>query len=306
MKIKCKKCGCEMSTMSESCPMCGTPTHEESNVENKLFTTTQDSTDSCIFKGLVEALKENLELQMKYNNEVSTMVDYSAFMDENGDICAEYDYMNIDLQSENIITSALFSSNGDELTPSIHTNLPHLVVYFSFNDEQLQKFRNLSVASQFVQLDEDGRYKCFVDCYSDVEMAAKLYSIVLQGVFGTAYDAVSEYSTQVIGFITLKDEQKRLMKNAKVSIAIMSAIYSLPSDDTLLQNVYLKVNDYNKKAKEYGYEAIEIDKSHNLLSGIFIPKEYSANMGVMAKTKLDFRNGDMAGDFEAICKLLKQ
>lgn len=25
--IKCSKCGCEMSAMSESCPMCGTPTH---------------------------------------------------------------------------------------------------------------------------------------------------------------------------------------------------------------------------------------------------------------------------------------
>lgn len=27
-KIKCTKCGCEMSEMSEACPLCGTPTHK--------------------------------------------------------------------------------------------------------------------------------------------------------------------------------------------------------------------------------------------------------------------------------------
>lgn len=40
--IKCTKCGCEMSAMSEACPLCGTPTHKndsdimiESDTESK-------------------------------------------------------------------------------------------------------------------------------------------------------------------------------------------------------------------------------------------------------------------------------
>lgn len=33
--IKCAKCGCVMSTISEACPLCGTPTYKDSSNDEK-------------------------------------------------------------------------------------------------------------------------------------------------------------------------------------------------------------------------------------------------------------------------------
>ncbi|MFS3036911.1 hypothetical protein AAH043_02705 [Bacteroides nordii] len=42
--ITCKKCGCQMSAMSEACPMCGTPTNENVQTAN---TSSKNETEKC-------------------------------------------------------------------------------------------------------------------------------------------------------------------------------------------------------------------------------------------------------------------
>ncbi|WP_225659542.1 hypothetical protein [Bacteroides thetaiotaomicron] len=42
--ITCKKCGCQMSAMSEACPMCGTPTNENTQAAN---TSSKNETEKC-------------------------------------------------------------------------------------------------------------------------------------------------------------------------------------------------------------------------------------------------------------------
>ena len=66
--IKCVKCGCIMGAASEVCPMCGTA------VAPKVSTQSDTLNKSVIFNGLIEALEENVTLQMK-NSQVVVETD---------------------------------------------------------------------------------------------------------------------------------------------------------------------------------------------------------------------------------------
>ncbi|WP_255204222.1 hypothetical protein [Bacteroides caecimuris] len=52
--ITCKKCGCQMSAMSEACPMCGTPTNENVQTVN---TSSKNETEKCEQTSNVSILK---------------------------------------------------------------------------------------------------------------------------------------------------------------------------------------------------------------------------------------------------------
>ncbi|MEO4939753.1 MULTISPECIES: hypothetical protein [Bacteroides] len=52
--ITCKKCGCQMSAMSEACPMCGTPTNENVQTTN---TSSKNETEKCEQTSNVSILK---------------------------------------------------------------------------------------------------------------------------------------------------------------------------------------------------------------------------------------------------------
>ena len=63
--IKCKKCGCEMSAMSEACPLCGTPTSTQFSSNNAIEESKETSTsyipkcdlhNDCVCKSLEKAI----------------------------------------------------------------------------------------------------------------------------------------------------------------------------------------------------------------------------------------------------------
>lgn len=68
--IKCKKCGCEMSAMSEACPMCGTPTANAAEVAMQPIP--------------AEATEKPKERNYKTTEELMEIVGYSPITMEQG------------------------------------------------------------------------------------------------------------------------------------------------------------------------------------------------------------------------------
>lgn len=288
-----------MAAMSEACPVCGCLI---SNEAEKAVVTEKKDEQIKVFHGLVETLRENLSLQENdMSREVITSVDYSRMMDENGTIGIEYQNLNIKPFEDNLITSCLLSSTGDELTPSIHTNLLHLIVLFTLDKEEQEKLQELSIASRFTHYDDGEKQLYYADCGDNVDEAAYLFSAVLQTVIGTSYEAVTEYNT--IQCFLKEDERKNRLKWANKGLSSLKAHYSLPNDTELFDEIRKKVEKYNVKADKYNYDRLILDAETKTLTGIFVPKKYTEKMGFVDSVKIDFRNGDIEGDFKDIMKM---
>ncbi len=258
--------------------------------------------ETKIFKGLVDALNENLQLQRQYpENDVTTIPEYP----EEGVDEPAIETINNKRFKDNLIVSMLLSTSGDEVTSSIHTNVYHLVVLFQLDDEELKTLDSLAIAAEFSHLEEDGKNIVYADCSDDVERAASLFSEIMQAVVGIPYEAVTSFMTTVVNITTKENEQKRLMKLANKQFVSLKAYYKLPNDDKQLERIVTKVEKFNKRADKYGYQRFNLDKQALTLSGSYIPREETADMSYWAKVCLAGRNGDLQGDFNGVCKMFK-
>ena len=108
--IKCDKCGQVMGAASEACPVCGTPVAQNMTVQAFL-------NENKTFRGLVEALQENLTLQAKKPKSIiETTLDISKFMDEDDNIKDGYDEDVIYNLMNVPVTNCLFKEhNGTEI-----------------------------------------------------------------------------------------------------------------------------------------------------------------------------------------------
>ena len=177
--IKCVKCGCIMGATSEICPMCGTA------VVSKVSSDTLNK--SVIFNGLIEALEENVKLQMKnLQVVVETEVDCSQF-DNDDDIYMRQIHFPIRNFSIRDCSNHSIDIHNDGLV--------HLIMQFHLTEgtDEFKKFKELESFAMFVD-EESGKEHTFtVDCEKDVEKAAIIFTSVLMSVYGAEYDLHNKF-----------------------------------------------------------------------------------------------------------------
>lgn len=108
--IKCSKCGCEMSAMSEACPLCGTPTNNECSNEEKTNSSFEKAklpnipkltlTGDEVCQSLEEALMMAIGHRMQNPHEIvyifplDTDTPIMSFFDQGGFIIGSMDVSN--------------------------------------------------------------------------------------------------------------------------------------------------------------------------------------------------------------------
>lgn len=206
--IKCEKCGQVMGAASEACPVCGTPVAQNMTVQTFL-------NENKAFRGLVEALQENLTLQAKKPKSIiETTLDISKFMDEDDNIKEGYDEDVVYNLMNVPVTNCLFKEhNGAEtFRGSMNDGLSHLMMQFFVTEgtEEFDKFKGLDISSQFVY-DKSGKIHAYsIDCGSNAEFAAEVYTKVLMTAFGADYDLYDTFMT--VEGMSKKDAQKQAKK----------------------------------------------------------------------------------------------
>ncbi len=207
--IKCEKCGQVMGAASEACPVCGTPVAQ--NITTQAFLN-----ENKTFRGLVEALQENLTMQTKKpKNFIETILDISKFLDEDDNVREGYDDNLVYGELLNIpITNCLFKEhNGAEtFRGSMNDGLSHLMMQFFVTEGTVEfdKFRGLDVFSQFLDEKNGKKHTYSIDCGSNAELAAEMYTKVLMTVFDADYDLYDTFMT--IGGMSKKNVQKQAKK----------------------------------------------------------------------------------------------
>lgn len=154
--IKCSKCGCEMSAISEACPMCGTPTHF---LSKEVIAESQQSdyvrrSDVKMLDGLKEVMDTMItdkRINPMSNNVVTT--EDGGYIN-NREYCVDW-----------IIG-----------VPTNYTNKASITLYFwGKSDEDKKRIIKLENASIFSQES--------YDCGTDTEKAAYLFSEFVRKVW---------------------------------------------------------------------------------------------------------------------------
>lgn len=211
--IKCKECGQVMGAASEACPVCGTPVAQNMTVQAFL-------SDNKTFRGLVEALQENLTLQAKKpKNYIETILDITKFIDEDYNVREGYDWNYVYGEIMNIveffpITNCLFKQHdGAEIFKgSMNDGLSHLMMQFFVKEgtEEFGKFKGLDIFSQFVDNKSGKKHTYSIDCGSNAELAAEIYTKVLMTVYNADFETCDKFTTWSHG--SKKKNQKKARK----------------------------------------------------------------------------------------------
>ena len=206
--IKCEKCGQIMGAASEACPVCGTLVAQNMTVQAFL-------NDNKSFRGLGEALQENIERQLKNpKTMIETTLDISKFMDEDDNIRDGYDEDVVYNLMNVPITNCLFREhNGAEIfAGTMNDGEAHLMMQFYVTEgtEEYDKFKALDTLSLFVE-EKNGKIHSYsVDCGNNVELAAETYTKVLMTAFDADYDLYDSFMT--VEGTSKKDAQKQAKK----------------------------------------------------------------------------------------------
>jgi len=229
----CPNCGAQITNL-QNCEFCGSLLirlqQQGINIEQAGY-----KDENKVFKGLVGALKQNLELQKATNlNEKNVLTEII------------YD----DYCIGNVANAGLNSSSGERFFPNIKDGEKnHLVVGFKFSEETkdgLRRFRNLDIYELFkekVGFDDDNNkfYEYVIDFGADAEGAAHLLSKIIHEVEAIPYDAMIDYYT-----------------NSGDDIEINRAILRGESEDTI------QLMKEIKKLKSQGYSGEQIEKMLNI------------------------------------------
>lgn len=154
--IKCSKCGCEMSAISEACPMCGTPT-QVSNKEVVIDPQQSDYVRRSDVK-MLDDLKEVMDTMIadKRINPMSNIV--------------------VTTEDGGYINNREYCVDWIIGVPTNYTNKASIILYFwGKTDEDKKRITKLENASIFNQE--------FYDCGTDTEKAAYLFSEFVRKVW---------------------------------------------------------------------------------------------------------------------------
>lgn len=154
--IKCSKCGCEMSAISEACPMCGTPT-QVSNKEVAIEPQQSDYVRRSDVK-VLDGLKEVLDTMIA-DKRIDPMSNIVATTEDGGYIDGREYFVDWIIG-----------------VPSIYTNKASIILYFwGKTDEDKKRIAKLENASIF-NCEE-------YDCGTDTDKAAYLFSEFVRKVW---------------------------------------------------------------------------------------------------------------------------
>lgn len=154
--IKCSKCGCEMSAISEACPMCGTPTQ----VSNKEVVIDPQQSDYVRLSDvkMLDGLKEVMDTMIA-DKRINPMSNIVVTTEDGG-------YINDREYCVDWIIGV----------PSIYTNKASITLYFwGKSDEDKKRIPKLENASIFGCED--------YDCGTDTDKAAYLFSEFVRKVW---------------------------------------------------------------------------------------------------------------------------
>ncbi len=183
--IKCSRCGCEMSAISEACPMCGTPTHF---LSKEVIAESQQSdyvrrSDVKMLDGLKEVMDTMIadkRINPMSNNVVIT--EDGGYID-NREYCVDW----------------LIG------VPTNCTNKASIILYFwGKTDEDKKRITKLENASIFNQE--------FYDCGTDTEKAAYLFSEFVRKVW--QYEGEINFESVEIEKASLDSVELYLSDNA--------------------------------------------------------------------------------------------
>lgn len=154
--VKCSKCGCEMSAISEACPLCGTPTQ----VHNKEVVIEAQQSD-CVRRSdvkVLDGLKEVLDTMIA-DKRIDPMSNIVATTEDGGYIDGREYFVDWIIG-----------------VPSIYTNKASIILYFwGKTDEDKKRIAKLENASIF-NCEE-------YDCGTDTDKAAYLFSEFVRKVW---------------------------------------------------------------------------------------------------------------------------
>ena len=203
----CPNCGAH-TTNTQNCEFCGsllTRLQQHGvNIESSVY-----KDDGKIFKGLINALKRNLELQeMVEDIAVGTAI-----------------YTGDELLCS--VGSRLVSEHGEVFFPSADYSKKHLMIVFNYKpnnisgDElRLHRFRNLDIYELFTELISfNNGVKCYeyaIDFGADAEGAALLISRILYEVCSIPYETTIDCYT---GYLNRGGENITVENNEEFSTA---------------------------------------------------------------------------------------
>lgn len=154
--VKCSKCGCEMSAMSEACPMCGTPAqvnNKEVVIESQLSDYVRRS-DVKMLDGLKEVMDSMIA--DKQTNPMSNIV--------------------VTTEDDGHINGREYCVDWVIEVPTNCTNNASIILYFGGKtNEDKKRITELENAPIFDQE--------FYDCGTDTEKAAYLFSELVRKVW---------------------------------------------------------------------------------------------------------------------------
>ncbi|MDH8700928.1 ribosomal protein L32 [Dysgonomonadaceae bacterium PH5-43] len=192
--ITCPNCGAA-AVNHQNCEYCGSLLIRLLQIGINLETSAYKD-NSKVFKGLIQVLKDNLQLQ-KQNPKITV-----------GTQLVSYEYYEEYAEDEPLCIDNYILSvrDGVELGAS-NDGKPHLMVEFTFSEDNsshmllLNKFRTLDFLDLFTYyidkgVDESKLYRYFIDFGDDAEGAARLFSKILQVVFEIPSNSLLKFENE--------------------------------------------------------------------------------------------------------------
>ena len=294
--IKCKKCGTEMSAMSEACPVCGQPTanepsqpvpmpdetlrFEEAYVKSVDDVPTQPSSapktekhfpfEDAYVKVVRDAFTENVKLQRKQPRKRWQI----TIQGECEDFCEALQWYFFDYPGRTI------------------TNRVNLGMGFVFDDTQFDKVKTLPIFTE-MKLDETaiGDHPYFIECGADAEKAANIMLTMLSEVFKPSI--LPQFVNTEFG--------EKFPKGYMDSYDPMMFCIDL-SEGRHLIPIRKQVEIVNRKAERYGHAPIEYVENPPCVKGYYAPADLESG-NFLSKSKKAFQNGDIQGEITKLINM---
>lgn len=176
------------------------------------------------------------------------------------------------------------------------TNRPNLSIGFKFDEEQNNRFLQLSISSEF-KIDEDEVDDChayFAECGDNADKAAQLVYEVLTHVYQLGN--FPTFANQKFG----NERDKKALKGYFIDHLPMMFCFDLPSD-TDMTKIRQQFEKTAACMEKYGFGQVEIDQLKRCVKGYYQPTEEPK--GFLASIKHGGQLGDAEGELVALLDL---
>ena len=294
--IKCKKCGTEMSAMSEACPVCGQSTADEQSqpvplpnetqqFDNPYVKSVKDEViqpasahkaekhfpfEEAYIKGVRDAFLENIQLQREQPRKRWQLSQSESLED----FCEGLQWYAFDYAGRVI------------------TNRPNIGMGFIFNEDQLEVAKALPIFAE-LKLDEtagsDNAY--FIECGDDAEKAANVMLTMLAKV----------YKPKILPTFVNDEICEKFAKGYMDNGMSMMFCFDLPKGRNMIA-IRKQLEIVNRKAEHYGHAPMEYVENTRTVKGYYTPADTESG-NFLSKSKKAFQNGDIQGEITKLINM---